>query len=151
MADFTRDDLNTLMKADGPSDDDTYYWNIFVPAGDYRVSIAYGKGMYSTPRKLVDPSEYSEVEVALFKGREWFLEQSKIPGFKWAKKFTDRSGNIAVAPYVKVTDVIEMINYLRGLVKPQQKNTQPKMGRCRRCGGYDPYIQDGDLCWRCCG
>jgi len=152
MVDFTREDLNIFIRNEGSSlGSGVVRGNVRVSAGEYMVSIAYGEGMYSIPCKLVDPSEYSKVEIALFKGGEWFLDQDQIPGFKWAAKFTDRGSRTAVAPYVEVSDVIDIINHLRGLVKPQQKDIQSKMGCCRRCKGYDPYIDDGDLCWRCCG
>ena len=53
-----------------------------------------------------------------------------------------------VAGWVSLQVVCDIVNYLQKTFPEASKHTK---GCCRRCGGYDDYIQDGDLCYRCCG
>jgi len=127
-----------------------------IQIGEYELSIAYG-GMlsYSMPHenKIIPVCEYTEVELALFKNEEWVYKEADLNAVlgKYASLWepAPESCGSSVAGWVPVQTVCDIVNHLRETVgsKEPSKHTS---GRCRRCGGYDDYIQDGELCYRCC-
>ena len=125
-----------------------------IQCGEYKLSIGFSCNHYCSPRKKTHNGEYESVELALFKNGNWVIrfDMKNIFEFKWADLWEDEE-KFSIAPYVPIKTVCDIINHMRTIQAPAQKqvNEFKNKGRCRRCGSYDPYINDGDLCWNCCG
>lgn len=122
--------------------------------GEYKLSVGFGTLCYCTPRENVSSHEYTAVELALFKNGFWVYKREDLNAVlgKYAPLWEEPPASCVstVAGWVSLQVVCDIVNHLQKtlLVPEASKHTK---GRCRRCGGYDDYIQDGDLCYRCCG
>ena len=122
-----------------------------IPVGEYEISVMYGKHSYCSPRVRKCNSELSAVEVAIFKNGDWVLPADLIAiGLEvMAKKFEGHSGFTSVAPYLSLDEVCMIVNSLP--IKPVEKVILERVKhKCRRCGSFDDYVEEGGLCYKCC-
>jgi len=88
-----------------------------LKAGDYEMSIQASFAHYCEPREtLEDLSQYTEMELALFKDGEWVQPRGdeKIKVFPRYAELEERyeEGNVAVAGWVPVDLLQDLYDYL---------------------------------------
>lgn len=99
-------------------------WQAKIPtkSGKLILSIVAGTYLYSEPRKfLEDPSEYTQVEIAIFNAEtgDWASYNEVKPAFDYiltgeyvSSDEDDDAPQNAVFPYVRVEQIINAINVL---------------------------------------
>lgn len=88
-----------------------------ISAGDYELSIQASEYHYCEPRKTIeDLSEYTSMEVAIFKDNSWVQPRKDeyIKSFKRYKELIDcyEEGDIAVGGYIPVNLIQDLFDYL---------------------------------------
>lgn len=118
-----------------------------IPAGEYEVSL----GLSCFHSSKFENGEWESIEIAIFKGDNWMLPKDLIGlGLKEISKRFDQTVDTSIASYVPLIVVCELINSLRALGQEKEKVVEKVKHKCRRCGIFDDYVEEGGLCYRCC-
>lgn len=132
--------------------------HIMIAIREFTVSIGYGYHYYASKGPLSSIDENSDIylEIALFKSGDWITPNNAkdiIGDFKWINLWEPVSTGCrtSVAPHVPINVVCEIMNFLKGIKTQTTVKQEHSKGKCRRCGAYDEYINDGELCYRCIG
>ena len=91
-----------------------------IKAGRYLLSVQGGDGMYSTPRRIVNPDMYVDMELAIFTAKEeWFDvgKSKKLKAFPRWEELKQRAdgplGSCTVFGYVPMDLLNDFYLYLK--------------------------------------
>lgn len=86
-----------------------------IQIGPYILSIQGSYGHYCTPRTTIDPEDYSEMEMAVIKDKEFhsILDDDNFKDFPFKSEFEEREDSPGLYAYIKVELIEALYQFLK--------------------------------------